>query len=133
MSLTEWLSALQEEMMDAALYIEKLMQEVEYQEYELSSMEAALLYDEEWVDARMSIIGRNGNDGLHYETEQDKPGSSVEVAVADTRPCGWDNTRVSDADDSDANRVTSTRRVYPGDITITEYTYDYINDRKLDL
>ena len=37
LSLQEWLTHLQEELMDACVYVEKLKQEVEYQEYELST------------------------------------------------------------------------------------------------
>ena len=123
LSLLEWVQNLQEELMDAVLYIEKLKQEIHYQEYELSSMEATLLYDEEWVDARMGIIGRNGNTGEHYET-QDKPRDSVEVAVDSSQPCGWDNTGVSYDSSRDVATTTTTRRVYPGDAWITTYTYE---------
>ena len=54
LTLSEWLTHLQEEMMDAAVYIEKIQQELRYQEIELA-------------ERRMDIIGRNGNEGLHYE------------------------------------------------------------------
>ena len=55
LSLKEWLVHLQEEMMDSLVYLEKIKQEIEYQEFELA-------------EKRMEIIGRNGNDGLHYHT-----------------------------------------------------------------
>lgn len=54
LSLLEWLQHLQEELMDAAIYIEKLKGEIPS-------------YDEDAVNKRMDIIGRNGNDGEHYE------------------------------------------------------------------
>ena len=58
LSLTEWLNHLQEELMDATLYIEKLKQEVQYQEYDLT--------DETWL-------------GFPSDEIQDKPRDSVEV------------------------------------------------------
>ena len=60
-------------------------------------------------EKRMNIIGQNGNDGLHYET-----GGDVYVAVDNTGVSEWDNTNIS------STRNISTRRIYPGDITITE-------------
>lgn len=54
LSLKEWLQHLQEEILDAAVYIEKLKQEIQYQEFELA-------------EKRMEIIGRNGNTGEHYD------------------------------------------------------------------
>ena len=29
--------------------------------------------EEEWDEKRMNIIGQNGNDGIHYEQEEQKP------------------------------------------------------------
>ena len=49
---------------------------------------------EEEIEKRMNIIGRNGNDGLHYEnpiSSYPEP-DSIEVAVSTVKPCGWDNT-----------------------------------------
>ena len=54
LNLNEWLQHLQEELMDACVYVEKLRQEVQYQEFELA-------------EKRMEIIGRNGNTGEHYD------------------------------------------------------------------
>ena len=57
---------------------------------------------EEELEKRMNIIGQNGNDGLHYDLPEDRYGDSslnmthdydsINVAVSNTSPCGWDNT-----------------------------------------
>ena len=163
LSLMEWFQHLQEELLDAAVYVEKLKQEVQYQEYELrgpcSAHDKQMQEDEDhpkhfdqpfpddWDEfledelicgtpdqevpeevimamlegsiaadlaeiereRRMNIIGQNGNTGEHYDTT-----GSVYVAVDNTGVSEWDNTNVS----STGN--ISTRRIYPGDITITE-------------
>ena len=102
LSLLEWVQNLQEELMDSVLYLEKIKQEIQYQEYELSSMEATLLYDEEWVDARMGIIGRNGNTGEHYTKDVLRHNDeSIEVAVSTEKPCGWDNTKKPNSSSGD--------------------------------
>ena len=77
-------------------------------------------------EKRMNIIGQNGNDGLHYGTEEDGTGyvdyprDGVEVAVDKSRPCGWDNTQIP------TSAHTTTRRVYP-DAYITTTTFNYGN------
>ena len=50
LSLLEWLQHLQEEVMDAAVYIEKLKQEIHYQEYshKLTDYPESNLTDEEF-------------------------------------------------------------------------------------
>ena len=131
LSLMEWLIHLQEELMDAAVYVEKLKQEVQYQEYELrgpcsmhdevseeeimaeldSPIEGSIAADLEEIkrEERMKIIGQNGNTGEHYD--------SVEVAIPNETPCGWDNTKK----DEDINNIdvvatqlrTSNRIIYP--------------------
>ena len=171
LSLMEWFQHLQEELLDAAVYVEKLKQEVQYQEYELTSpryhesevgpcsahdkqmqededhpkhfdqpfpedwdefledelicgtpdqevpeevimemLEGSIAADLAEIERekRMNIIGQNGNDGLHYET------GDVYVAVDNTGVSEWDNTNIS------STRNISTRRIYPGDIIITE-------------
>lgn len=62
LSTLEWLIHLQEELMDATLYIEKLKSKLNI----IKSDEDLGLYDESLED-RMNIIGQNGNDGTHYE------------------------------------------------------------------
>ena len=51
----EWLQHAQEEAMDLAIYLQKLIDEEQ-------------LYDEEQTNRRMRHIGQNGNTGEHYET-----------------------------------------------------------------
>ena len=164
LDLMAWLQNLQEELMDAAVYVEKLKQEVQYQEYvlELTKKQDEIFdsnqpdvehgpcsahdkqmqededhpkhfdqpFPEDWDEfleeellegsiaadlaeiereKRMNIIGQNGNTGEHYDTT-----GSVYVAVDNTGVSEWDNTNVS------STRNISTRRIYPGDITITE-------------
>lgn len=62
LSTLEWLKHLQEELMDATLYIEKLKSKLNI----IKVNEDLELYDESLED-RMNIIGQNGNDGTHYE------------------------------------------------------------------
>ena len=179
LDLQQWLTHLQEELMDATLYVEKIKQEVEYQEYELiinrphlefadghpfgpcsmhdedstlniererqnqeeevseqaimealedhpkhfdqpfpddwdefleEELEGSIAADLEEIrrEERMKIIGQNGNDGLHYGTEEDGtgyvdypenrtrtiyPGDAWVATHTGPRPCGWDNTK----------------------------------------
>ena len=90
LSLIEWLQHLQEELMDACVYVEKIKQEIHYtdeidpemavygvrrgpcsmhdevSEEEIEGSIAADLAEIE-REKRMNIIGQNGNDGLHYD------------------------------------------------------------------
>ena len=187
LSLSEWLIHLQEELMDATLYIEKLKQEVQYSqdlrgdvvydcygcnnydpdfdlccyanpvtdekdvvniphlefgpcsmhnevseeaimealedhpkhfdqpfpddwdEFLEEELEGSIAADLEEIrrEERMKIIGQNGNDGLHYGTEEDGtgyvdypenrrtlyPGDVWVTTHTGPRPCGWDNTK----------------------------------------
>ena len=78
LSLIEWLQHLQEELLDAAVYVEKLKQEIHYTdkvdpEMEVYGVErispcSAHAFEED--DERMNIIGQNGNDGLHYSNDR---------------------------------------------------------------
>ena len=78
LSLIEWLQHLQEELMDACVYVEKLKQEIHYTdkidpEMEVYGVErispcSAHAFEED--DERMNIIGQNGNDGLHYSNDR---------------------------------------------------------------
>ena len=78
LSLIEWLQHLQEELLDAAVYVEKLKQEIHYTdkvdpEMEVYGVErispcSAHAFEED--DKRMNIIGQNGNDGLHYSNDR---------------------------------------------------------------
>ena len=118
LSLVEWLQHLQEEMMDATVYIEKLKQEINYQDEDttrilniphLEFRSPCVAHDEasqktiqeEELERRMNIIGQNGNDGLHYEDA----GDGVTVAVDYSRPDGWDNTTLSSGSRRDDNSV----------------------------
>ena len=55
--LNDFLIDVQEEIMDALLYIE-------------AARECILVEQEEAMLRRMDIIGQNGNDGLHYDTQE---------------------------------------------------------------
>ena len=54
LSRLDWLKHAQEEAMDLAIYLQKLIDEEH-------------LYSEEETDLRMKHIGQNGNTGEHYE------------------------------------------------------------------
>ena len=54
LSRLEWLQHAQDEAMDLAIYLQKLIDEEQ-------------VYDEEETDRRMKHIGQNGNTGEHYE------------------------------------------------------------------
>lgn len=56
LSLLDWVIHAQEEAMDLAVYLERIKQELKKP-----------LYDEDAVNKRMNIIGRNGPTGEHYE------------------------------------------------------------------
>ena len=55
--LNDFLIDVQEEIMDALLYIE-------------AARECIIVEQEEAMLRRMDIIGQNGNDGLHYDTQE---------------------------------------------------------------
>ena len=55
--LNDFLIDVQEEIMDALLYIQ-------------AARECIAMEKEEQQDRRMNIIGQNGNDGLHYDTQE---------------------------------------------------------------
>lgn len=57
LTMLEWLKHLQEELMDATLYVEKLKTKLNFD---------ITKYDEN-LENRMNIIGQNGNTGEHYE------------------------------------------------------------------
>jgi len=59
LSTLEWLKHLQEELMDATLYIEKLKSKLNF---DISN------YNDE-LENRMNIIAQNGNEGTHYDKE----------------------------------------------------------------
>jgi hypothetical protein len=59
LSTLQWLKHLQEELMDATLYIEKLKSKFKF---DISQYDEAL-------EKRINTIGQNGNDGTHYDKE----------------------------------------------------------------
>ena len=77
LSLIEWLQHLQEELMDACVYVEKIKQEIHYTDeidpemavygVQRGPCSAHNEASEEELERRMDIIGQNGNDGLHYD------------------------------------------------------------------
>ena len=70
--LRDFITDVQEELMDALLYLEAskacLQEEIEdcYLRDALGEIENEGMYDEDASDNRMSAIGQNGNTGLHY-------------------------------------------------------------------
>ena len=72
--LRRFLVDVQEELMDALLYIESakfcLQEEIEecYINDKFENVDLGVMYDEK-AEERMEIIGRNGNTGEHYWTE----------------------------------------------------------------
>lgn len=81
--LFKYLNDVQEELMDAVLYIQACKEEIQDLSEEALLLEFA---DDEWEhwpdnghhydfvidEDRMNVIGQNGNDGLHYEENSDK-------------------------------------------------------------
>jgi hypothetical protein len=59
LTMLEWLKHLQEELMDATLYVEKIKSKLGF---------VISNYNEE-LEQRMNIIGQNGNEGTHYDTK----------------------------------------------------------------
>ena len=148
LTLLEWLQHLQEEMLDASVYIEKIKQELHYQD--LNSINEATTaedielgiygvqrgpcsghdaaseehlksveqYMEEEAERRMNIIGQNGNEGTHY----DEANYMYDKA-------NWNNKTAIQKHQQGAEHTnncgccTVTRSVYPGDINVT-YQYE---------
>ena len=119
LSLVEWLQHLQEELMDACVYVEKLKQEIHYTDKIDPDAEMAVYgvqrgpcsghdkdsqrtIDEEIAERRMNIIGQNGNDGLHYEDHATYLHDKIH----------WTNKDV-------IQKRQQTNTLYPGDIEIT--------------
>lgn len=82
-------------------------------------------------ERRMDLIGRNGNDGLHYYNEEfdplGKPRKPIEnpatyaeemIAKSDTRKDEL-NYLSDKVNINSPDNVTTTRSMYPGDLTIT--------------
>ena len=118
LSLIEWLQHLQEELMDACVYVEKLKQEIHYTDELDPEMQvygearlgpcsshdqsSQLTIEEEIAERRMNIIGQNGNDGLHYEDRSTYLHDKVNWANKDA-----------------IQKSQQTNTLYPGDIEIT--------------
>ena len=110
LSLIEWLQHLQEELMDACVYVEKLKQEIHYtdeldpemQVYGEARLGPCSAHAFEEDDERMNIIGQNGNDGLHYEDRSTYLHDKV----------NWANKEA-------IQKSQQTNTLYPGDIEIT--------------
>ena len=72
--LLGYLNDIQEELMDAILYIQAAREELaDLTEEEIirKSPCAMHAYEEDELEERMDVIGQNGNDGLHYQAEHD--------------------------------------------------------------
>ena len=76
LSLLEWIQHLQEELLDAAVYVERLkgdlQEEIEQGAVDLLQGDCDCNNEycpckEDLLDERMEIIGRNGNTGDHYD------------------------------------------------------------------
>lgn len=80
--LFKYLNDVQEELMDAVLYIQACKEEIqdlneeslirtfsdiEVVDYEVEDNGHRISYTIDEDDERMNVIGQNGNDGLHYE------------------------------------------------------------------
>ncbi len=89
--LRDFLVDVQEEIMDALLYIESaracLQEEIEecYINDKFEDVKGLEIYDEEVVDYRMKHIGQNGNDGDHY--------AAVRSAIDDNDDTYWKTDR----------------------------------------
>ena len=101
LSLHEWLQHLQDELMDAAVYTQKLIEEVR----DINEERDLRNYDEDALEDRMKHIGQNGNDGLHY--------------AQGYGPCSAHALY----DEEVENNSSTTSTMYPGDI---EITYDIV-------
>jgi hypothetical protein len=74
--LVGYLTDIQEELMDAILYIQAAREELQdLSEEQIIRKSAcashAIQQDEDELEERMNIVGQNGNDGLHYESDHD--------------------------------------------------------------
>jgi hypothetical protein len=74
--LVGYLTDIQEELMDAILYIQAAREELQdLSEEDIIRKSAcaahAVQQDEDELEERMNIVGQNGNDGLHYESDHD--------------------------------------------------------------
>ncbi len=146
LSLLEWLQHLQEELCDAAVYVEKLKQEVNYQEYELRGpcsahdSESARYEESEIEERRMRHIGQNGNDGLHYDGDETGYGQFKAcedyMAESDKRKdelnylankSNWANKEEIQKKQQISDYPESNRTLYPGDIIVT---YDEVQKEK---
>ena len=155
LTLIEWLQHLQEEIMDAAVYLEKIKQEVHYQEVSVADknindimyddievavygvqrgpcsshdeFSEALIKEEEAIaklrnaeneeaELRMKMIGRNGNDGLHYDTIEYFIAKAAWEAKDAIQQMQQTETRPSYGNDG---LHYETRTMYPGDIEVT--------------
>jgi len=83
--LFKYLNDVQEELMDAVLYMQACKEEIQdlseealiqqFKEYEFPEHNGhhySFTIDEDEMDDRMNVIGQNGNDGLHYEEDEKK-------------------------------------------------------------
>ncbi len=65
LSLHQWMTHLQEELLDASVYLQKCMDELRDRTEDFMA-DRLHEYDED-AEKRMDIIGRNGNTGDHYD------------------------------------------------------------------
>lgn len=75
-NLVGYLTDIQEELMDAILYIQAAREELQdLSEEDIVRKTAcashAMQQDEDELEERMKVVGQNGNDGLHYDSEHD--------------------------------------------------------------
>ena len=151
LSPLEWLQHAKEEAMDLAVYLEKLIQEYNYmppcsghnQASEEEECDGVLgshplcctdycPCKEAEIEKRMNIIGQNGNDGLHYGSEEDGtgyvnyPSDELDYLASKTN---WANKKEvqkkQQISDYPEGNITTT--LYPGDIIVT---YDEIQTEK---
>ena len=112
LSLMEWLQHLQEELLDAAVYVEKLKEDIseEIEDAAVKIFSPCASHDsfsqeeEERLEQRMKHIGQNGNDGLHYDDDSEY-----------LHNLGRAMDEIDDEEDYDYHR---THTLYPGDVKI---------------
>ena len=147
LTLLEWLQHLQEEMLDASVYIEKIKQELHYQN--LNSINEATTaedielgiygvqrgpcsghdsaseehlksveeYMEEEAERRMNIIGQNGNEGTHYDEANYMYDKTNWGNKIAIQKAQQEPTHVNNC-----GNCTVTTTMYPGDIKMTYET-----------
>ncbi len=83
LSLHQWMTHLQEELLDASVYLQKCMDELRDRTEDFMA-DRLHEYDED-AERRMDVIGQNGNTGDHY--------AAIRSAVDDNDDTYWKSDR----------------------------------------